>query len=243
MEEVSVLNSIRAKFTRGEEVKYISHLDLMKVFERALRRSRLPIAYSEGFNPHPKMVFGLPLPVGVTSEAEYGDFELSEHLEVSEFVRRLNEQLPDGIKIVDAQRKRAKGNVMALIRRASYKIYVCCRPGMGITQFKRVLDELMAKPSIIIEKRTKGGIKDTDIRPMIHKLVAEEADKLPKGCECEGNVYLIYALLSAGSRGNLKPELLVNALEHNTGEEIRPVKIHRTELFIEEEGRILTPFE
>src|SRR5690242_15350351 len=76
--EVMTLANIRTKFRRSDEVKFISHLDLMKVFERAIRRARLPIAYSQGFNPHPGMVFGLPLSVGVTSDAEYGDFEITD---------------------------------------------------------------------------------------------------------------------------------------------------------------------
>ena len=69
---------LRVKFTRGEEVKYISHLDMLKVFERALRRANIPIAYNKGFNPRPQIVFGLPLSVGVTSESEYADLEIYE---------------------------------------------------------------------------------------------------------------------------------------------------------------------
>ena len=122
--EVFVLINIRAKFTRGEEVKYISHLDMMKMFERALRRSGLPVYYSQGFNPHPQIVFGLPLSVGVTSEAEYVDIVFSEDVEPRQFVEDLNRQLPDGLKILEANVKTSKSNIMATITKASYEVLV-----------------------------------------------------------------------------------------------------------------------
>ena len=86
--------NLRVKFIRGEEIKFISHLDLMRVFERALRRSEIPVAYSKGFNPHPQMVFGLPLSVGVTSQCEYADFKIEDNIEPNEFIQRLNDNLP-----------------------------------------------------------------------------------------------------------------------------------------------------
>jgi radical SAM-linked protein len=161
--EVFVLSSIRVKFIRGEEVKYISHLDLMKAFERALRRSKLPIAYSEGFNPHPKMVFGLPLSVGVTSEAEYADFEFSEDIKVSELIEILNPQLPSGLAITDAGVKADRKNIMAEITRASYCVNVCVNSKVGINQMKRIIDDFMLKGEIRIIKKTKSGMKETDI--------------------------------------------------------------------------------
>ena len=208
-----MLNSIRVRFFRGEEVKYISHLDLMKTFERALRRARIPIAYTEGFNPHPKMVFGLPLSVGVTSEAEYADFELSKPVRPSEFVERLNSQLPVGLRITDAHRKQDKENIMASITRASYNIYVCCDAKMGITEMKSLVSQLISKPEIVMKKKTKGGVKDTDIRPMIHKLDVKGETRLTGNYECSGNIYSLGAFLSAGSRGNLKPDILIDALK------------------------------
>ena len=110
------MSSVRVKFFRGEEVKFISHLDLMKMYERALRRSGVPIAYSQGFNPHPQMVFGLPLSVGVTSESEYADFELEGNMDPGEFMQRLNGSLPEGIRIVDAAVKKAGSNIMAVLQ-------------------------------------------------------------------------------------------------------------------------------
>lgn len=242
MGEEFVLNSIRARFIRSEEVKYISHLDLMKVFERALRRSHIPIAYTEGFNPHPKMVFGLPLSVGVTSEAEYGDFELAEKLSVEEFVSRLNKQLPAGLRIIDAREKTERENIMASIRMASYNIYVCCSRAMGIKQMEAIIAALKSEPEIIVKKQTKRGIKDSDIKPMIHKLELGSGTGVPAGCQCNGNIYTVAALLDAGSKGNLKPELVAEVLKNASQEEIKLAGIHRTGLFIEKQKKIFEPF-
>jgi radical SAM-linked protein len=241
--EVFVLSSIRVKFIRGEEVKYISHLDLMKAFERALRRSKLPIAYSEGFNPHPKMVFGLPLSVGVTSEAEYADFEFSEDIKVSELIEILNPQLPSGLAITDAGVKADRKNIMAEITRASYCVNVCVNSKVGINQMKRIIDDFMLKGEIRIIKKTKSGMKETDIKPMIHSIGVESMTRASNNEGCTGNVFKISTVLSAGSRGNLKPEQVVEAVSSMAGEPIKLLSIHRTGLFIESGGEIIEPLK
>lgn len=164
------MSSIRVKFVRGEEVKYISHLDLMKMFERALRRSNIPIAYSQGFNPHPQMVFGLPLSVGVTSESEYADFELERDIEPNEFVRRLNPNLPVGIKIVSVKKKKTVSNIMASVAGASYEVLVSTNAEFGINDLRNKLVEFLKKEQIFIDKESKGKLKQIDIRPMIYSV-------------------------------------------------------------------------
>ena len=114
------MGKIRFKFIRGEQVKYISHLDLMRTFERAIRRANIPVRYSQGFNPHPSIVFGLPLSVGVTSEAEYADVEIDGELAPPVFLQQLNSQLPEGLKVTDAKESGAKSNIMASVAFASY---------------------------------------------------------------------------------------------------------------------------
>ena len=236
LREVFVLNSIRFKFERGEEVKYISHLDLAKVFERALRRSRIPIAYSQGFNPHPQMIFGLPLSVGVTSEAEYADFEFEEQLEVDDFMLRLNLQLPAGIRIVNAKVKETKTNIMASIAQASYEITISCSSSNEAEMVYRGIEALTLRDSIRVEKESKHGIKEIDIKPMIYKMAAKKQG-------CENLEVCISVLLSAGSESNLKPELIVKALGEIINKNIPIFNINRTGLFIEKDGRILEPMD
>ncbi len=146
----------------------------MKAFERALRRSALPMAYSQGFNPHPLMVFGLPLSVGVTSEAEYADFELLEKVNPREFAERLNMQLPRGLKVTAAAEKLTRNNIMATVSMASYAVLVGSPRDTDLSSVRKNIKELLAKSEIMVQKETKKGLKEVNIRPMIHRLEALE---------------------------------------------------------------------
>lgn len=245
MGEVYVLSSIRVKFVRNDEVKYISHLDMMKAFERALRRSGLPISYSQGFNPHPQMVFGLPLSVGVTSEAEYADFELEEKIEPKEFIERLNSQLPLGLKIIDAREKKMKGNIMADISRASYSVMVLSEKDTSVKEINEAIQQFLNKQEIIVKKETKSKVRDTDIRKLIfsmHVLPQDlTLDKASENCRDTENIYELILTLSAGSKANLKPELLLAAFNRESGQKLILKKIHRTELFIDINGKASDP--
>ena len=89
--------------SKGEELRFLGHLDMLRTMERAVIRSGISIAFSEGFNPHPKMSYGNALALGVESQGEYVDIEIEDDIEVKEFLERINEQLPDGIKFVKGQ--------------------------------------------------------------------------------------------------------------------------------------------
>lgn len=228
------MNTVRFKYTRGERVKYISHLDLMKVFERALRRSGIAIAYSKGFNPHPQMVFGLPLSVGVTSQAEYADFQLAEGIEPDEFVHKLNMQLPEGIMIVDAGENDTQTNIMSSIVSACYDLLVANSRNISVSDAEEIIEGFMKRPEIIVKKKRKKDYIDIDIRHMIYSLkIAPE--------KSSQKVKLIEAVLKAGGKANLKPELLLMALEEVGDMPIGHSRIHRTALFVEDAGALLEP--
>lgn len=244
--------NIRARFIRGEEVKYISHLDLMKLFERALRRSGIPIYYSQGFNPHPQIVFGLPLSVGVTSEAEYVDFELSSEMDPSEFVETLNKQLPQGLRLVNAKIRATKSNIMASITKASYEVLVTIPQNPGVEELKEKIQGFLENKEIFFKKESKGKVKNIDIRPMIHKLSVQiinnngvsgdNADVLleNKGVDVQ---YGFSLLLSAGSMANLKPEFALKALGEMSGLDLNVLKIHRSGLFIDKGDIMHNPLD
>lgn len=235
------MNNIRVRFTRGEEVKYISHLDLMKVFERALRRTGIPVAYSQGFNPHPQMVFGLPLSVGVTSEAEYADFELSQEVSPSEFIKRLNGELPGGIRIMEAVVRNSRENIMASIVGAEYKITVFLKESSELADMSKKVSSFIKKSNIIVRKQGKGGVKDVDIRPMILNLDIAQVMQILPGYEDFSSVFQLTALLRAGSASNLRPELLMGALSEDTGLDLGVFRAHRIRLFIEKDGKFSDP--
>ncbi|NLG87360.1 MAG: DUF2344 domain-containing protein [Firmicutes bacterium] len=221
---------IRARIAKGEAVRFISHLDLVGAVEKAVRRAKLPVALSEGFTPRLKISFASALALGATSEGEYADFELSEPLAAGEFSQRLNKELPPGIRILAAQPVADNSPaLMAKVVAASYQV-----EGM-VTNADEVSlasswDKFLQQPEIIITKTTKRKTDQVDIRPLIIK-----AQFYPN------DIYHWELLLATGQKGNLRPEQLLQAFfafAHVQGEVSR---IHRTNLFIERWGQLVSP--
>lgn len=270
------MSSIRARFVRGEEVKYISHLDLMKVFERSLRRANVPIAYSQGFNPHPQMVFGLPLSVGVTSEAEYADFDLAVDMTPELFMEMLNGSLPSGLRVTGAEYLNTRSNIMKEISAAVYDVLVSLPGEEGINYISEKLRELLNQTEISVMKEGKKGARPIDIKPMIYaveikNLFTDESERVDTGNtsimpersgvwvkeyadaikekSIQGLSYKVESLcsvsmlLSAGSAANLKPELVLQALNEKYVLDLKAVKIHRIGLYVNKGGRILDPLD
>jgi len=269
--EVSALISIRARFTRGEEIKFISHLDMMKMFERALRRSGLPVYYSQGFNPHPQIVFGLPLSVGVTSEAEYVDIVFSDYVEPRQFIEIMNKQMPKGLEILEAGIKESKSNIMASISKASYEVLATISQNPCIDEINEKIEQFLNNSEILIQKESKGKVKKVNIKPMIYKFNAYYIDngnivEHNKDAQFSNIALLEYInninhslslqerekikgyygfslLVAAGSMANLKPELALQAFGEWTGFDLDVIKIHRSGLFIDKGDRTLTPLD
>jgi radical SAM-linked protein len=237
------LNSIRIRFTRGEDVKFISHLDLMKVFERAVRRTGLPIAYSQGFNPHPHLVFGLPLSVGVTSDGEYADFELTRQIQPQQFMDVLNASLPEAIRITAAGEKLSKTNIMAAIAGADYTLSIFLNETISLDEAASKLKALMAMESIMVLKEGKGAAKEVDIRPLICSADIEAAGQLPFGYETFTSAFVIHTQFRAGSAANLRPELFVKALVEKAGLPVAASRLHRRALYVESRGTLTDPMD
>lgn len=184
---VYALNNYYLTYEKTENAKYVSHLDFVRMFGRAMRRAHLPIAFSEGFNPHPLLGFALPLSVGYTSECEILEITLTEPLPLKEIMINLNDVLPQGVKITGVSE--GKSRMKAL----DYALYI-----VRAENLPQSIEEFLSKESILIEKKTKSGIKETDIRPDIKSI-----DVFPDRMEMT---------LRAGSRANLKPEVVINAM-------------------------------
>ena len=178
-------------------MKFIGHLDIMRYFQKAIRRAEIPIAFTSGYSPHMIMSFANPLGVGLTSDGEYFDIELTESIASKEAVRRLNEQMVDGMEIVSFVQipddKKSKG--MSIVAGADYLSSV--KNGSLPEDLAEKLEAFYAQNEICVVKKTKKSEKEVDIRPMIYKL------------ECrDGKIYMRVA---AGSVQNLKPELVTEA--------------------------------
>ncbi len=119
------MQRLRIKFSRGEEIKYISHLDLMRLWERALRRSGVPIAYSQGFSPRPKISLAAPLAVGVTSEGELMALFMARRVSPQFFIKAVSQQLPPGIEVLEVQEIGLRvPSLQSQVRYAEYRVDV-----------------------------------------------------------------------------------------------------------------------
>lgn len=225
--------NVRLKFVKGSEVKYISHLDLMRTFMRAIRRANIPVAYSGGFNPHPEMSFGAPLSVGLVSMAEYVDIKLEHEVELEELIASLNLSMPAGIRILGAAvlPERFK-SAMALISHSKYTIYATIE-NADVQDIREKLSTFINQESIIAKKRQPKknfAIKEFDIRPMILEMALED---------CTEDICTFSCLIRSGSQANLKPEILMQAFAEYAGLDIKRTKIVRDDVYTEKDGKLL----
>ncbi len=162
------MTDFRLCFSKKGPLVYISHLDLTHTFIRAMNRARLPLRYSEGFNPHPKLTFALPLSVGMAGENELCDVGLCADLSAEEFAARLSKELPAYIELKSVSEKIGKlRNVMS----ADYAVLIADCYGVG-----EKIREILSREEIIVRKKTKSGEKDVNIKPQIFSFSSEEVD-------------------------------------------------------------------
>ena len=195
---------VRIKFEKTEQMRFIGHLDIMRYFQKAMRRADIPIKYSEGFSPHQIMSFGAPLSMGVSGLGEYMDIELKEgsHISSKEAIKRLNEMMCTGMKVTKfLQIPDNSKPAMALMDTADFKE----------TDINIAIEKLMSKESILLTKVSKKKKKNqygkfvevettsvVDIKPFIYKLEA-----IKNG---------VYMHLSQGSTNNIKPAAVMEFL-------------------------------
>ena len=199
MEEVSVLK-LRIKYEKTGVLRFIGHLDIMRLFQKAIRRAKLDVAYTKGFSPHQIISFAAPMPLGMTSEGEYFDGEFNSVTSTKDMMKRLNDTLPDGIKVHDIVLldEKAKPS-MAIVTASDYYIYKneeCENDNLKL--LVEIIDDVLNKSTLEIVKKTKTKEEMSDIKPLIYELKPYK----------DG----IYMLLASGSRDNLKPELVIEAL-------------------------------
>lgn len=191
--------TVRIKFCKVGNLQFISHLDLQRTFQRVLVRSSIPMWYTKGFNPHAKLVFGLPLSVGTESVCEMADLKIERKISLNEIKERLNHQLTDEMYVLEAYYPSTKFSDISF---AEYDITISSTL-VDANSYKRVLS-LFNSP-IIMSKKSKSGEKDVDITGFIKKMDATSSDGTLK----------INTVLSAGSTDNLNPEYIVKAIKEN----------------------------
>ncbi len=199
---------------------FISHLDVIRVFERAFRRANLPISYTKGFNPRPKMIFTPALPVGTTSCSEYMDCEFDEEILPRDVMIRLNNVLPIGIKILEAEVADNKLPLSSL-NAASYVVSI--EDGSNNeAKLRNAIKEVENSKEIFIEKQSKSGAKQVNIIPLIYSIEVLESNS-------EGIKILMK--LSIGQEGSISPSVIISVLERIAGFEFEINYIFRREIY------------
>ncbi len=188
----------RIQFTKFGDMKYVSHLDLIRLFTRIFHRAELPVAYSQGFNPHPKMAVLLPLSVGTESACEYIDVEFEKGVGMLEAIKKLKGALPLGMEIPQIGELNETSRKPKEIRYASYEISVDSPLSDG------QIDAFLSLDSIEVLKKTKRSEAIADIKPDIMHL--QLTDSTDTGARFS-------AIISAGSNANLKPDVLIEAMK------------------------------
>ena len=191
---------VRATFEKCGRAKYISHLDLNRCMLRTFRRSRLPIWYTEGFNPHPYYSFALALSLGFESSCEILDFNLNEDIPYDEIRDKLNAVMPEGMRIVKVAEQKQK---ITAIAKAEYSFSLVSDE---TEELFATVQELIASPEILIEKKTKKGLKTVDIKPDMEILTCNKTE----------NSIDISMYLPAGTQTNYNPTLFIEALKKTT---------------------------
>lgn len=197
---------IRVKFAKYGAVRFIGHLDVMRFFQKAIRRAGIDVAYSTGFSPHQIMSFAAPLGVGLCSNGEYMDVEINSHQGSADLLKRLQEACVPGIDVLSVKAlPEGAGNAMASVAAASYA--VCFKDeSRNFTDLTGQLESYYRQPQIMITKETKKNTLEVDIRPGIYDLKVED------GC--------IYMLVDASSAGNIKPTAVLETFFKFAGLEI-----------------------
>ena len=233
---LSMSKLIRVKYKKEDEMIFISHLDLQRLLQRAFRRAKINLSYSEGFNPHPKMSYGNALALGVESQGEYVDIEIEDDIDVKEFLERINEQLPEGIKFIKGQEIDPKTpSLSSVIVYGEYIFNIDLESPLSKEFVKsRVLNFIKSEEIMITKKNKKGKNVDVDIRPLIRNFDLVSLDD---------NRVTFESTIATGSKANLNINILIPQILNMLDLDIDPreVGVLRRDLYKVEDGQLVTP--
>ena len=215
-----------AAYQKGNEIAMISHLDIQRTLQRAFRRAGIPLLYSNGFNPHPQFSFATAAATGMSSECEWFEVQLSEDMAPEEFVRRANEVMPQGMRVSGAfAAPENYGSLSAKLRAAEYRVELQFVEPVSKVKLAETL-EAMLTGEIIIQKRTKGGIRPVDMRPYILRVSVGQV---------EGDQAALLVLGKLQADGGLRVDAFIDALLERLDAHAA-YEIHRTNMYFAEDG-------
>ncbi|MEA3408774.1 MAG: TIGR03936 family radical SAM-associated protein, partial [Candidatus Eisenbacteria bacterium] len=235
----------RVRYSKGAAVRFISHLDIVRAVLRALAISELPVVYTQGFNPHPKLSFGPPLPVGATGEAEFFDLELTRALAVEEIEAKLGAGLPEGLRVLSVSALTSKRSPSAIAEGAAYVISdVQGLEGLSTEEIEARIDALRRVREAEVPKG--GGVKTVRPSEQILELVVVEtgaaagavagAARAAAGAAPELRPPVLRAVLAIGKEGAMRPVDVVRLLTPDGAVRPELARIHRTVLLRQATG-------
>lgn len=223
---------IRIKFRKTGIMKFIGHLDVMRYFQKAIRRADVEICYSGGFSPHQIMSFAAPLGVGITSNGEYVDIEVHSTGTTAEMLERLNAVMAEGFEIAEYKLlPDTAANAMSSVAAADYTLTF--RPGYepeeeSAEEWFKNLTAFFDQPQVMVLKKTKKGEKEMDLKPLIYDLGVIAGNDAAQA--------QLFMKISTGSASNIKPELLLDAYYEALGKERSPFAfmVQREEVYADQ---------
>lgn len=229
---------IRMQFRKTREGRFMSHLDLMHTWERVIRRSQLPLAFSQGFNPHPKINFASALAVGTTSDGEYMDMELTADLPLEQVKQELDRAMPPAFEVTAMKVVTGKvPSLMSIIERGRYQLRLEFVEEVTQQQLEDAIEEFWKREEIIIYRYKKNSKdkKAVNIRPGVYemKLIAD------------GRYAVLDILVQSGNEGNIRPEEVAYGLMSAGMPAVQHVvRIHRLGLYLfDKAGAMVTPLD
>lgn len=234
--------NIRIKFQKYGVMKYIGHLDIMRYFQKAIRRAGIDIAYSGGFSPHQIMSFAAPLGVGVTSDGEYFDIEVNSTKSSQESVDALNQAMVEGIFVLEYRRlpDTAKTS-MSLVAAADYLVYV--KPEYeplfaSLEELQEKVQDFYGKQQdIMIMKQTKKSQTEMNLKQFIYEMKAINLKEIPLKNGSQPAGHGLFLRVCTGSKDNVKPELVLEAFCRFCNFNYDPLRfqVHRLEVYAKSE--------
>ncbi|MBA7714869.1 hypothetical protein ES703_123901 [subsurface metagenome] len=213
------MQRLRIRFCRGQEVKFISHLDILRLWQRALHRAGISVAYSEGFSPHPRISLAAPLPIGVTSQAELMGILCTKWVSPHFFTATVSQQLPPGIEILQVyQVALTMPSLQSQVRYAEYRVEVETEKGQG--DIESAVTSLLSIKHLPWQHQRNTGTRNYDLRTLIGDLWL--IDWRSGSCT-------VGMRLRCDNSGSGRPEQVTTAL----GFAHHPQLIHRTKLILE----------
>ena len=209
---------LRIKFRRGLELKYISHLDLMRFLVRALRRAEIPVVYSDGFSPHPKIALAAPLSVGITGENEFMDMVVTRAISFHWFMNSVNQQLPQGLEILEVYPIAPSiPSLQSQVRFAQFRVEITTNKSRE--EIETAVDRLLSLETLPWHHERDTGRRDYDLRVLIEDITINE---------CINGNCVLEMKLRCDESGSGRPEQVVYALGFNE----YPKSIERSSLIL-----------